>query len=73
MPAKDRASGPKTCHAEAGDERDQSVAVNIFSLSGMVMNDQGALIGRFIDQELNGAVRSVLEGVFEERLRSKTI
>ena len=37
------------------------------------MNSGGTLIERFIDQELDDSVRSILNEAFDERMRSKNV
>lgn len=37
------------------------------------MSNGGVLIERFIDQELDDSVRSILKGAFDERMRSANV
>ena len=40
---------------------------------GMVMSSDGALIKRFVVQELDDSVRSILKDTFDERMCSKSV
>jgi hypothetical protein len=39
----------------------------------MVMSSGGTLIERFVDQELDDSVRSILKDAFDERMRSEGV